>query len=84
MRRRRRSGSDRELDGSGLGLVDDHPSRRPVDPGFDLVPDDARNLGHVGGPLQNPAIDVDKTSGERERIDHVRIHDLELPLQICP
>src|ERR1700693_3363970 len=51
---------------------------------LDLVSKNACNLRHVAGPLQDAAIDVDEPAWQRESVDHVRIHDLELPLQIRP
>jgi len=47
-----------------------------------LVSEHAGDFRHVARPLENPAIDVDEPTGERERIDDAGIDDTKLPVQI--
>ena len=49
---------------------------------LDLVPEHASYFRHVARPLENAAIDVDESTGERERVDDAGVDDAELPVQI--
>ena len=50
----------------------------------DLVTENTGDLVHRTGPLDQPAIDVDESTGDGESVDFLAVDDEETPVEITP